>query len=569
MAKYIFDSCFPNGFEVRDGKLYDFDGEGKDRAFLKLYKEILANFEKEGNEVLDEKTGRAIDNKLDKYHAIERYRQLGWWGLIISGENAEDGSSTDNEVGGAYSGLSLVINYLKDAKQKVRISYSEVMDALGRPIEAGDTDEEHFLLNVTLSVGNNEYGSDASLARRPGTRRRFARLLDYKDCYISAGVKRNLLDNDTCIYEAEGSEFADAIGHKDVKTSLAYFLVDIKTEKGKWLLCKFFEEYAKMRGWKIKKNLAPYANCNTEASTHLSDEEKVKELLENRRFVVFQGAPGTGKTRLAKKIATEFCNSDNNNIIFTQFHAETSYADFVSGIFPKLSNSDTAKDQADSELQFEEREGALVRAIRQAQDLQDKNKKVVLIIDEINRANLANVLGEAFYLFEPGLAENGPKVQLTRDLELSKLPDNLYVIATMNTADRSLAVVDFALRRRFAWYTMTPQSIADDVFEDGGKKFLFYNAEFTRLSELFDEYATEDELNLKPGQSYFIVEVPSDDASKPVDELKNELKPIFEDRLRYELMPLIKEYISEGMILEGADAFEKYFRDILVEGMFY
>ena len=95
-----------------------------------------------------------------------------------------------------------------------------------------------------------------------------------------------------------------------------------------------------------------------------------------------------------------------------------------------------------------------------ADTLNDNPKqKVLLIIDEINRANLSNVLGPVFYLFEYQSGVRNVRVKLG-DMELEKLPDNLHVIATMNTADRSLAVVDFALRRRFAWYTLRPHEIS-------------------------------------------------------------------------------------------------------------
>ena len=150
-----------------------------------------------------------------------------------------------------------------------------------------------------------------------------------------------------------------------------------------------------------------------------------------------QGAPGTGKTYNASKIAESF-----DYCFFEQFHAETNYSDFVYGIRPKLNEKD---------LQYEAREGILYQAIKKANE--NKTKKCLLIIDEINRANLANVRGPVFYLFEYQTGTRPGKVKIG-DLEpLDQLPPNLYVLATMNTADRSLAVVDFALRRRFAWYT--------------------------------------------------------------------------------------------------------------------
>ena len=91
-------------------------------------------------------------------------------------------------------------------------------------------------------------------------------------------------------------------------------------------------------------------------------------------------------------------------------------------------------------------------------------EKVLLIIDEINRANLSNVLGPIFYLFEHKMDKSNVEIEISPGFKINKLPDNFSVIATMNTADRSLAVVDFALRRRFAWYTLKPKAIKSNQF---------------------------------------------------------------------------------------------------------
>ena len=121
----------------------------------------------------------------------------------------------------------------------------------------------------------------------------------------------------------------------------------------------------------------------------------------------------------------------------------------------------------------------------------------MLIIDEINRANLSNVLGQVFYLFEYQMQESQVNIKVSDDLHLSSLPDNFYVIATMNTADRSLAVVDFALRRRFAWYTMKPHPI----LLMGENQF--FKDDFNRINTIFEQYARDEELSLMPGQGYF------------------------------------------------------------------
>jgi len=126
------------------------------------------------------------------------------------------------------------------------------------------------------------------------------------------------------------------------------------------------------------------------------------------------------------------------------------------------------------------------------------------------------------------------EIEIAPNFKLKKLPDNFSVIATMNTADRSLAVVDFALRRRFAWYTLKPNAIDSNQF---------FNDDFFKIQEIFDWYASSAELNLQPGQGYFIADTEQ--------EMKN--------RIRYEILPLIKEYLQEGLLRNAKEEFNNYF----------
>ncbi len=126
------------------------------------------------------------------------------------------------------------------------------------------------------------------------------------------------------------------------------------------------------------------------------------------------------------------------------------------------------------------------------------------------------------------------EIEIAPNFKVKQLPENFFVIATMNTADRSLAVVDFALRRRFAWYTLKPKAINSKQF---------FKEDFSRIQEIFDWYASSTELNLQPGQGYFIAD--------SEDEMKN--------RIRYEVFPLIKEYLQEGLLRNAKEEFNNYF----------
>ena len=317
---------------------------------------------------------------------------------------------------------------------------------------------------------------------------------------------------------------------KRYKTVLpASCIVNPQEENGMKIIYAWLATYAKIRSWATNKD---QRDAIEKALSKISDpevhneENDIKDLLEKRKYIVLQGAPGTGKTYTALNIAKDNKDKKYTQTFFEQFHAETTFSDFVYGIEPNIS-------KGMSQPQFQAKKGILYQAVEYA--IKHENEKVLLIIDEINRANLSNVLGPVFYLFEYQTGERNVKISVG-DMELTQLPDNLYVIATMNTADRSLAVVDFALRRRFAWYTLRPHEITPG----DGKKFM--KETYNKFADIFFQYATDDELNLQPGQSYFIV-----GTNESAEEMK--------ERMIYELLPLMKEYLTEGYLLKAKDAF--------------
>lgn len=179
-----------------------------------------------------------------------------------------------------------------------------------------------------------------------------------------------------------------------------------------------------------------------------------RDVLERRHNMVLCGPPGVGKTFLAKRLAYLLIGAKNDDAITpVQFHQAYSYEQFVLGYRPAHGSAGAEKPQ------FELAPGPLVRAAEQA-IVAEANEKFVLLIDEINRGNISRILGEAMMLLEHDKREEAWGLELAYQLDGDRkfyLPKNLYVIGTMNTADRSLAIVDYALRRRFAFVDIRPQ----------------------------------------------------------------------------------------------------------------
>lgn len=257
---------------------------------------------------------------------------------------------------------------------------------------------------------------------------------------------------------------------------------------------------------------------------------QVVELLKQRRYVILQGPPGTGKTRMAGMILADAYAARGQSI---QFHPNTTYENFVGGLAP-----DQAKGDGALGFRFVPTPGFLMHAAAAA--VAD-SRPYLLHIDEINRADLGKILGEAIYLLEP-TPEKRREIGLAYDFgaPFSKtlyLPDNLHILGTMNTADRSIAIVDVAVRRRFAFWPMWPSL---EVVKQNGCDLM--EQAYTRLVSIFVEHAPDDTFDLVPGHSYFL--------EKDTERAKR--------NLRTSLAPLLREYLAQGYVGGFAEPIRSY-----------
>jgi 5-methylcytosine-specific restriction protein B len=170
---------------------------------------------------------------------------------------------------------------------------------------------------------------------------------------------------------------------------------------------------------------------------------ELRNLLEERKQVIFYGPPGTGKTFIARNLANDLVGPEQVKLV--QFHPSYTYEDFFEGYRPTAGTSGT--------IGFELRPGPLRQLVTRAAEHRDQS--FVLIIDEINRANLAKVFGELYFLLE--YRDEAVELLYSAGDEPFTLPPNIYLIGTMNTADRSIALIDSAMRRRFAFVALDPR----------------------------------------------------------------------------------------------------------------
>ncbi len=250
--------------------------------------------------------------------------------------------------------------------------------------------------------------------------------------------------------------------------------------------------------------------------------EHILEQLKRKKNIILQGAPGVGKTFIARRLAwLQMGVKDNTAVEMIQFHQSYTYEDFVQGLRPTKDGHFAVKD------------GCFYRLCRRA--LANPSQDFFLVIDEINRGNLSKILGELMMLIETD--KRGQELTLAYSEEAFTVPSNIHLIGTMNTADRSLSLVDYALRRRFAFLTLNPgfetPAFAAHLTQNGitSTQIAYIRNQMAELNKEIKD----DEANLgngyRIGHSFFT----------PVSQI-TDFRKWYRSIALYEIIPLLEEY---------------------------
>jgi len=253
--------------------------------------------------------------------------------------------------------------------------------------------------------------------------------------------------------------------------------------------------------------------CADDTNFKEAELERWIHAIERKGQAILYGSPGTGKTYIAERLAEYLASSGDGFKELVQFHPAYAYEDFIQGIRPR---------SQDGELKYRLVAGCFIAFCKRAESCQDL---CVLIIDEINRANLAHVFGELMYLLE----YRDKKIRLAGSNKSFGIPHNVRIIGTMNTADRSIALVDHALRRRFAFIEIRPNYDVLRRYHEKSETGFQVDGLIETLKRLNKAIANK---HYEIGISYFLTE-------NLVEEL--------EDIWQMEIEPYLEEYFYDQL----------------------
>ena len=327
-----------------------------------------------------------------------------------------------------------------------------------------EADKQYWFLNANpafWSISEMPVGQSQvyTLYNENGNKRRiFQNFLDAKVGDIVIGYESQPVMQIVAILMVDREEDGKTISFKkleDLAAPIDYLalkenpaLADleyIKSPRGSLFYLGQDEYEAIMAMIREAKEKEPYTKDDFLKEVYINETQydELKAVLQRKLNIILQGAPGVGKTFAAKRLAYSIMGKkDDDRIEFIQFHQNYSYEDFVMGYKPNKNGG------------FDLENGVFYKFCEKARNDPDPKKPYFFIIDEINRGNMSKIFGELLMLIEKDYRKESARLAY-KDVKF-QVPENLYIIGMMNTADRSLAMIDYALRRRFGFFDMEP-----------------------------------------------------------------------------------------------------------------
>lgn len=515
---------------LEESKDIEEDNQSELEKFRKYYKENL-HVLKNDIELYD---GIRLRKEFQEEYPLDKLKDMTLEEYALGDPNTSSDSLSYKLEFGVYFKSGLPVTGYSSGKHGIYKNKNGVYcNYLNKPIENPKEYWEEFrnqLYSFLLEVGQNDEFPNVKekyplIKNIPGLATKLCYLY-YPKKFINIG-KRDVLVN---LIDKFSIDIDDTYSPKlsfELSKYLRTNISEVNDDDPQWIgsVLWLYKDYTSEEKHEEKKNkIDTYSPEQFKKDVFISDSkyEDIISLLKRKKNIILTGAPGVGKTFMAKKLVYSLQeNTDKSRMLCIQFHQSYSYEEFIEGYRPLEDGG------------FKLEEGLFYKFCKECEN-DSENKPYYLIIDEINRGNLSKIFGELLMLIEAD--KRGDKLQLAYSKKEFSVPNNLYIIGLMNTADRSLALMDYALRRRFSFINIEP-AYGTTKFKNAFEK-MFDNTydEAMKLIEDIND-AIKNDLSLGEGfmigHSYFCID--TENGSKGTEEdIKNILK--------YEIKPLIEEY---------------------------